>query len=90
MLDIIKQDDSENLVLTGLIREATNHGITGNAAARNASFKMLSDLIEKAKAGREGTDRVKGNVIRKVSICSHREVYLWVDVSLPVEYTIYK
>jgi len=63
MLDIIKQDDSENLVLTGLIREATNHGITGNAAARNASFKMLSDLIEKAKAGREGTDRVKGNVM---------------------------
>lgn len=63
MLAIIKQDDSEDLVLTGLIREATNHGITGNAAARNASFKMLSELIEKAKAGREGSEKVKGNVM---------------------------
>lgn len=63
MLNIIRQDDSENLVMTGLIREATNHSITGNAAARNAAFKMLDDIIEKAKANREGSKKVKGNVM---------------------------
>lgn len=63
MLEVIRQDDSENLVITGLIREATNHGITGNAAARNGAFKMLADMIEKAKGDREGGEKIKGNVM---------------------------
>lgn len=63
MLNIVRQDDSQDLVITGLIREATNHGVSGNAAARIAAFKTMDELIEKAKASREGKDKVKGNVM---------------------------
>ena len=63
MLEAVKQDDSENIVYTMLLREATNHGVSGNAAARNGAYKMLLDTIEKVKAGRQGGEVVKGNVM---------------------------
>lgn len=63
MLNLIKQDDAENIFIMGLIREATNHSITGNAAARNGALKHLSDVIKEARANREGTERVKGNIM---------------------------
>ena len=63
MLEAVRQDDSENLVYTMLLREATNHGVSGNAAARNGAYKMLLDQIEKTKAERQSGEVVKGNVM---------------------------
>lgn len=64
MLEAVRKEDAEDLVLVGLMREATNHGISGNASARNSAFKMLLDAIEKAKyRNNNKADRVKGNIM---------------------------
>ncbi len=61
--ELVNQDESETTILTMLMREATNHGITGNAAARNTAYKMMLDGIEKRKNRDNGGERVKGNVM---------------------------
>lgn len=61
--ELVNQDESETAILTMLMREATNHGITGNAAARNTAYKMMLDGIEKRKDRNNNGDRVRGNVM---------------------------
>ena len=63
MSELLTSQDCEKIVVTGLFREATNHGVSGNAAARNGALKMISDLIEKAKANSENGQKIKGNVM---------------------------
>lgn len=63
MLEAVNAEDAETSVLTMLFREATNHSQSGNAAARNTSYKMLLEAIERREATKEGKDKVKGNVM---------------------------
>lgn len=63
VIEFVQQDETETAVLTMLMREATNHGISGNAAARNTAYKMLLDGIEKRKDRNNNGEQVRGNVM---------------------------
>lgn len=63
VVELVNAEEADTSVMTMLFREATNHGISGNAAARNTSYKMLLEAIEKKEASRQGADKVKGNVM---------------------------
>lgn len=63
MLELINQEDSDKVVFTMLLREATNCGPSGNAAARNTATKQLMDLLLRAKDNRNQGEVVRGNVM---------------------------
>jgi hypothetical protein len=63
MLSVVQDEKLEAVALTLTLREATNHGISGNAAARNGAFKMLLDAVAKAKDTSRAGEAIKGNVM---------------------------
>ena len=63
MLSVVNDEGLESVALTLVLREATNHGISGNAAARNNSFKLLLEAVERTRGKNQGGDEIRGNVM---------------------------